>query len=86
MDGRQVLEKLKSRPATAGIDRHHEWPAKPTSATAVDAGPDRRLSGKTFFLKDATTKSNAVVDRIALEKLSKAASYRRSCCAAACRR
>jgi CheY-like chemotaxis protein len=74
MDGRQLLEKLKSRPATAGI-------AVILMASKSDIS--ERLSmqdaiedylEKPFFLKDATHKIKRVVDRIALEKLSKAAS------------
>src|SRR6202451_2222791 len=74
MDGRQLLEKLKSRPATAGIA---------VILMASKADISERLSmqdaiedylEKPFFLKDATHKIKRVVDRIALEKLSKAAS------------
>jgi CheY-like chemotaxis protein len=74
MDGRQLLEKLKSRPATAGIS---------AILMASKADISERLSmqdliddylEKPFFLKDATHKIKRVVDRIALEKLSKAAS------------
>jgi CheY-like chemotaxis protein len=74
MDGRQLLEKLKSRPATAGI-------AVILMATKADIS--ERLSmqdviedylEKPFFLKDATHKIKRVVDRIALEKMTKAAS------------
>jgi CheY-like chemotaxis protein len=74
MDGRQLLEKLKARPATAGIA---------VILMASKADISERLSmqdaiedylEKPFFLKDATHKIKRVVDRIALEKLSKAAS------------
>ncbi|MGB8012673.1 MAG: response regulator [Terriglobales bacterium] len=74
MDGRQLLEKLKSRPATAGIS---------VILMASKADISERLSvqdaiedyiEKPFFLKDATHKIKRVVDRIALEKLSKAES------------
>jgi CheY-like chemotaxis protein len=74
MDGRQLLEKLKSRPTTAGIA---------VILMASKADISERLSvqdaiedylEKPFFLKDATHKIKRVVDRIALEKLSKAAS------------
>ncbi|MFZ1129768.1 MAG: response regulator [Terriglobales bacterium] len=74
MDGRQLLEKLKGRPATSGI-------AVILMATKGDIS--ERLSmqdqiedylEKPFFLKDAIHKIKRVVDRIALEKLSKAAS------------
>src|SRR5271163_4639335 len=74
MDGRQLLEKLKARPATTGIA---------VILMASKADISERLSvqdqiedylEKPFFLKDATHKIKRVVDRIALEKLSKAAS------------
>ncbi len=74
MDGRQLLEKLKARPATAGI-------AVIMMATKADISerlsmqdPIEDYLEKPFFLKDATHKIKRVVDRIALEKLSKAAS------------
>jgi CheY-like chemotaxis protein len=72
MDGRQLVEKLKSRPATAGI-------AVVLMASKGDIG--ERLSmqegiedllEKPFFLKDAVRRIKRVVDRIALEKLAKA--------------
>ena len=74
MDGRQLLEKLKSRPTTAGIA---------VILMASKADISERLSAqehvedyieKPFFLKDATRRIKRVVDRIALEKLAKAAS------------
>jgi CheY-like chemotaxis protein len=74
MDGRQLLEKLKSRPATAGI-------AVILMASKADVSERLSLQDmvedcleKPFFLKDATQKIKRVVDRIALEKLSKTAS------------
>jgi CheY-like chemotaxis protein len=73
MDGRQLLEKLKSRPATAGI-------AVILMASKADISD--RLSQeavedcieKPFFLKDAVQKIKRVIDRIALEKMAKSAS------------
>ena len=73
MDGRQLLEKLKSRPATAGI-------ALILMASKADIS--ERLSQdsiedyieKPFFLKDAVQKIKRVIDRMALEKLAKSAS------------
>ena len=73
MDGRQLLEKLKSRPATAGIS---------VILMASKSDISDRLSQdviedhleKPFFLKDALRKIKRVVDRIALEKLAKSAS------------
>jgi CheY-like chemotaxis protein len=74
MDGRQLLEKLKSRPATAAI-------AVILMASKADISERLSLQDpiedhleKPFFLKDAVRKIKRVVDRIALEKLAKAAS------------
>ena len=73
MDGRQLLEKLKSRPATAGI-------AVILMASKADISD--RLSQdviedyieKPFFLKDAVQKIKRVIDRMVLEKMAKSAS------------
>lgn len=73
MDGRQLLEKLKSRPATAGIS---------VILMASKADISERLSQdniedyieKPFFLKDAVQKIKRVIDRMVLEKLAKSAS------------
>ncbi len=74
MDGRQLLEKLKARPATAGIA---------VILMASKADISERFSTqdsiedyleKPFFLKDAIHRIKRVVDRIALEKLTKAES------------
>jgi len=72
MDGRQLLEKLKSRPATAGI-------AVILMASKADISERLSLQDpiedhleKPFFLKDAVRRIKRVVDRIALEKLAKA--------------
>jgi CheY-like chemotaxis protein len=73
MDGRQLIEKLKSRPATANF-----------SAVLMASKADiaERLSQqdaaddyleKPFFLKEATRRIKRMVDRIALEKMAKTA-------------
>jgi CheY-like chemotaxis protein len=73
MDGRQLVEKLKSRPATANF-----------SAVLMASKSDiaERLSQqdaaddyleKPFFLKDATRRIKRMIDRIALEKMAKTA-------------
>jgi len=74
MDGRQLLERLKSRPATAGI-------AVILMATKADISermsmqdPIEDYLEKPFFLKDATHRIKRVADRIALEKMAKAGS------------
>jgi CheY-like chemotaxis protein len=73
MDGRQLVEKLKSRPATANFS---------AIMMASRADIDERLSpqdvaddylAKPFFLKEATKRIKRTVDRIALEKLAKTA-------------
>ncbi len=74
MDGRQLLEKLKSRPATSGIAVILMASKADISERLSMADPIEDYIEKPFFLKDATHKIKRVVDRIALEKLSKAAS------------
>src|SRR5271157_2479833 len=74
MDGRQLLEKLKSRPATANIAVILMASKGDISERLSLQDPVEDYLEKPFFLKDATHKIKRVVDRIALEKLSKAAS------------
>ena len=73
MDGRQLVEKLKIRPATANFS---------AILMASRADIDERLSpqdaaddylAKPFFLKEATKRIKRTVDRIALEKMAKTA-------------
>ncbi len=73
MDGRQLIEKLKSRPATANFS---------AILMASRADIDERLSpqdaaddylAKPFFLREATRRIKRIVDRIALEKMAKTA-------------
>jgi CheY-like chemotaxis protein len=73
MDGRQLIEKLKSRPATANFS---------SVLMASKADIVERLSPqdaaddyleKPFFLKDATRRVKRMIDRIALEKMAKTA-------------
>ncbi len=73
MDGRQLIDKLKSRPATANFSAI-------LMATRADIA--ERLSPqdaaddyleKPFFLKEATRRIKRTIDRIALEKLAKTA-------------
>jgi CheY-like chemotaxis protein len=74
MDGRQLMEKLKSRTSTASI-------AIILLATKSDI--TERLSAqdpvddyleKPFFLKEATHRIKKVIDKIALEKMAKSVS------------
>ena len=73
MDGRQLLEKLKSRPATANFSSVL-MASKADIAerlSPVDAADD--YLEKPFFLKDATRRIKRTIDRIALEKMAKTA-------------
>jgi CheY-like chemotaxis protein len=73
MDGRQLIEKLKSRPGTANF----------SSVLMASKGDiAERLSQqdsaddyleKPFFLKEATRRIKRLIDRIALEKMAKTA-------------
>jgi CheY-like chemotaxis protein len=72
MDGRQLLEKLKSRPATAKV---------PLILMASKSDISEKLKmvqdvvevfvEKPFFIKEATTSIKRVIDRIALEKMAR---------------
>ena len=73
MDGRQLVEKLKSRPATANFS---------TVLMASKTDIAERLSPqdtaddyleKPFYLKDAIRRVKRMIDRIALEKMAKTA-------------
>jgi CheY-like chemotaxis protein len=73
MDGRQLVERLKSRPATASFS---------SVIMASKADIAERLSPqdaaddyleKPFFLKEATRRIKRMIDRIALEKMAKTA-------------
>ena len=73
MDGRQLIEKLKSRPATANFSSVL-MASKTDIAERLspqDAADD--YLEKPFFLKDATRRVKRMIDRIALEKMAKTA-------------
>jgi len=73
MDGRQLIEKLKSRPATANFSGML-MASKADIAERLspqDAADD--YLEKPFFLKDATRRIKRLIDRIALEKMAKTA-------------
>jgi CheY-like chemotaxis protein len=73
MDGRQLVEKLKSRPATANFSSVL-MASKTDIAERLspqDAADD--YLEKPFFLKDATRRIKRMIDRIALEKMAKTA-------------
>jgi len=75
MDGRQLMEKLKSRQNTAGL-------AVVLLATKSDITeklsnqdhPADDFVEKPFFLREATQRIKRIIDKIALEKMAKAAS------------
>ena len=70
MDGRQLVEKLKSRPSTSGIS---------VILLATKADITEKLGmpdvddyvEKPFFLKELTQRTKRVIDKIALEKMAK---------------
>ena len=73
MDGRQLAEKLRSRPSTAGAS---------IIILASKADISDKLGfqdaffdtlEKPFFLKDATSRIKRVIDKIVLEKMARAA-------------
>jgi CheY-like chemotaxis protein len=73
MDGRQLVEKLKSRPATANFSSIL-MASKGDIAERLspqDAADD--YLEKPFFLKEATKRIKRMIDRIALEKMAKTA-------------
>ncbi|HUB03080.1 MAG TPA: DUF4388 domain-containing protein [Terriglobales bacterium] len=73
MDGRQLLEKLKSRPATAGIAVILMANKADISERLAQEAAEDHLE-KPFFLKEAVRRIKRVVDRIALEKMARAGS------------
>lgn len=74
MDGRQLMEKLKSRSATSGV-------SVILLATKSDIAERFNMQDhsvddfveKPFFLKEATQRIKRVIDKIALEKMAKTA-------------
>jgi len=74
MDGRQLVEKLKNRPRTAGA-------AVILLAAKTDITEKLNTQGhmvdefveKPFFLREATQRIKRVIDKIALEKMAKTA-------------
>src|SRR5215471_15794017 len=75
MDGRQLVDKLKSRSTTAGI-------SVVLLATKSDISEKLAVQDhvaddfveKPFFLREATQRIKRVIDKIALEKMSKSSS------------
>jgi len=73
MDGRQLVEKLKSRPATAGIALMLMASKADLAERSLPESIEDHIE-KPFFLREAIQRIKRVVDRIALEKMAKAAS------------
>jgi CheY-like chemotaxis protein len=73
MDGRQLVDKLKSRPKTAGISVILLASKADISEKLSHHEPLDDFVEKPFFLKEATQRIKRVIDKIALEKLAKTA-------------
>ncbi len=74
MDGRQLVEKLKGRPRTAGISVIL-LASKSDITEKLGPLPDiDEYVEKPFFLKEATQRIKRVIDKIALEQMAKAVS------------
>src|SRR5260370_27182377 len=73
MDGRQLSERLGSRPATGNFPQvlMASKPEIGEKLSPQDAADD--YLEKPFFLKDATRRIKRLIDRIALEKMAKTA-------------
>src|SRR6266571_2458721 len=73
MDGHQLVEKLKSRPKTAGISVILLASKADITEKLSNHEPVDDFVEKPFFLKEATRRIKRVIDKIALEKMAKAA-------------
>src|SRR5262249_32820267 len=75
MDGRQLVEKLKSRASTSGVSVILLATKSDISEKlALQDHPADDFVEKPFFLKEATQRIKRVIDKIALEKMSKSSS------------
>ena len=75
MDGRQLVDKLKSRSTTASISVVMLATKSDISdKLAMQEHPADDFVEKPFFLKDAVQRIKRVIDKIALEKMSRASS------------
>lgn len=74
MDGHQLVEKLKSRPTTANVSVILLATKSDISERMSAQDPVDDYVEKPFFLKEATHRIKKVIDKIALEKMAKAAS------------
>src|ERR1700688_849363 len=73
MDGQQLVEKLKSRPKTAGIAVILLASKADIMERFSNHEPVDDLVEKPFFLRDATQRIKRVIDKLALEKMAKTA-------------
>src|ERR1700694_3056228 len=73
MDGHQLVERLRSRPKTAGIAVILLASKADISEKLSSQEPVDDFVEKPFFLRDATQRIKRVIDKIALEKMAKAA-------------
>jgi CheY-like chemotaxis protein len=73
MDGRQLVEKLKSRAKTAGISVILLASKADITEKLSPNEPVDDFVEKPFFLKEATQRIKRVIDKIALEKMAKTA-------------
>lgn len=73
MDGRQLVEKLKSRPATASTSVILLASKSDIADKLSMQEPVDDMLEKPFFLKEATTRIKRVIDKIALEKMAREA-------------
>ena len=72
MDGRQLVEKLRSRPRTAGAAVILlATKADITEKLSAHDQPVDDFVEKPFFLREATQRIKRVIDKIALEKMAK---------------
>jgi CheY-like chemotaxis protein len=75
MDGRQLVDKLKSRSTTSGIFVVLlATKADISEKLAVQDHPADDFVEKPFYLKEAVQRIKRVIDKIALEKMAKASS------------
>src|SRR5215467_1758153 len=73
MDGRQLVEKLKSRPATANFSSVLMASKADIAERLSPADAADDYLEKPFFPTDATRRIKRMIDRIALEKMAKTA-------------
>jgi CheY-like chemotaxis protein len=72
MDGRQLIEKLRSRPTTANFSAIILASKSDITERLAQQDPVDDFVEKPFFLREATRRIKRVIDKIALEKMTKA--------------